>query len=188
MKKRWKLLLLALVSLLVLAGWSQKKVELLSDKKLIDLSAAIGNCTLGADDMTPDEGTSERNPNGQGAAKPTPKPTPKPTAMPTPMISVTPKPTITPGATSPHAPTIHPKPTVSIKPRTLDISVRDEQVTYNYVLWPYLDILKERLQRDHDERTSFCLIDDYAEAHVYRRMLEILNELEAEIGLRYTIK
>ena len=180
MKKRGKLLLLALVSVLVLAGWSQKKVELLSDKKLIDLSAAIGKCTLGADDMTPDEGTSTQNPNGQGTAKPT--------AAPTPRITVTPKPTVTPGASSTHAPTIHPKPTVSIKPRTLDISVRDEQVTYNYVSWPDLDLLKERLQKDHDERTSFRLIDDYAEAHVYRDMLKLLNELEAEIGLRYVIE
>jgi hypothetical protein len=61
-------------------------------------------------------------------------------------------------------------------------------VTYNYVPWPKLDILAEQLRRDHNEWTTFRLIDDFAEAHVYRQMLEILNELEAEIGLSYTTK
>lgn len=180
MKKRWKLLLLVFVSLLVLAGWGQKKVELLSDKKLIDLSAAIGKCALGGDSMTPDDGSSTQNPDGQD--------TPNPSVVPSPTTSATPKPSVTPGPASTHGPTIQPKPTVDIKPRTRDISVRDEQVTYNYKSWPDLDILKAQLQNDHNERTSFRLVDDYAEAHVYRRMLEILNELEAEIGLRYTIE
>ena len=74
MKKRGKLFLLLAVSLLVLAGWGQKKVELLSDKKLIDLSAAIGNCTLGADEMTPSDGTGPQNPSGPGEAMPSAAP------------------------------------------------------------------------------------------------------------------
>ena len=62
MKRKGKLLLLLTVSLLVLAGWGQKKVELLNDKKLIDLNAALEKCILGADDLTPDEGNNNQNP------------------------------------------------------------------------------------------------------------------------------
>ena len=170
MKKTKKRLLLLTVSLLVLAGWSQKKVELLSDKKLIDLSAAIGKCTLGADDLMPEEGDNTQDGSTSTDAS-------------GPVMSVTPKPTakITP---APY-PTNGPKPSLPEKPRTLDIRIRDMQVTYHPVPWPDLEILKMQLQKDHDERTTFRLVDDFAEAHVYRQMLEILNELEAEIGLRY---
>lgn len=176
MKRKGKLLLLLALVLLVLAGWGQKKVELLSDKKLIDLSAAIGNCMLGAEELTPDEG----------------KDTPNPSATPVPMTSVTPKPTVTPRPTSTPtsmpAPTIHPKPTLPPKPKTYAVSVRDQVVAYKNTEWTDLDSFTEQLQKDCNEWTTFRLIDDYAEAHVYRKLLKILNELEAEIGLRYTIE
>ena len=168
MKRKRVLFLLAIDVLLVLAGWGQKKVELLSDKKLIDLSAAIGNCKLGADDMVQDIG----------------KETPNPSATPVPMTSVTPKPTAKP---TPKV-TVTPAPTRVPLPRTMDIRVRDQKVSYNYVEWPDLAILKEQIQKDFDERTTFRLVDDYAEAHTFRRMLGILSDLEAEIGLKYTIE
>lgn len=168
MKRKRVLFLLAIAVLLVLTGWGQKKVELLSDKKLIDLSAAIGNCKLGADDMVQDIG----------------KETPNPSATPVPMTSVTPKPTAKP---TPQV-TVTPKPDLPAKPRIQEIRVRDEQITYNYVPWPDLDILAAQLRRDHDERTTFRLVDDYAEAHTFRRMLGILSDLEAEIGLKYTVE
>ena len=170
MKKRGTVFLLLMVSLLVLAGWGQKKVELLSDKKLIDLSAAIGNCTLGAEELIPEDG----------------KDTPNPSATPVPMTSVTPKPTAAPTLTSMPAPTIHPKPTLPPKPRTRDISVRDQIVTYKAVSWPDLDVFMEQLRQDQDEWTTFHLVDDYAEAHVYRRIKKMLEELKTELGLKYT--
>ena len=170
MKKRGTVFLLLMVSLLVLAGWGQKKVELLSDKKLIDLSAAIGNCTLGAEELIPEDG----------------KDTPNPSATPVPMTSVTPKPTAAPTLTSMPAPTIHPKPTLPPKPRTRDISVRDQIVTYKAVSWPDLDAFMEQLRQDQDEWTTFHLVDDYAEAHVYRRIKKMLEELKTELGLKYT--
>jgi len=177
MKRRGKLFLLLTVSLLVLAGWGQKKVELLSDKKLIDLSAAIGNCMLGAEELVPPE---------EG------KDTPNPSVTPVPMTSVTPKPTVTPiptsTPTSMPAPTIHPKPTLPPKPKTYAVSVRDQVVAYKNTEWTDLDSFTEQLQKDCNEWTTFRLIDDYAEAHVYRKLLKILNELETEIGLRYTIE
>lgn len=170
MKKIGKLLLFLAVSLLVLAGWGQKKIELLNDKKLIDLNAAIGKCTLGAEDLIPDEGDSTQDVDN-------------PATAPNPEISVTPK--LTPSLSPTPKPTTQPKPTLPPQPRTLDISIRDQQITYNHVPWADLEILKAQLQKDHNEWTTFRLVDDFAEAHVYRQMLEILNELEAEIGLRY---
>jgi len=170
MKKRGTVFLLLMVSLLVLAGWGQKKVELLSDKKLIDLSVAIGNCTLGAEELIPEDG----------------KATPNPSATPVPMTSVTPRPTAAPTLTSMPAPTIHPKPTLPPKPRTRDISVRDQIVTYKAVSWPDLDVFMEQLRQDQDEWTTFHLVDDYAEAHVYRRIKKMLEELKTELGLKYT--
>ena len=167
MKRKRKLLLLVAVSLLVLAGWGQKKVELLNDKKLIDLSAAIGKCLIGAEELTKDEGDNTKDPEN---------PTVTPAANPSP--TVTPK--VTPKITVTSAPTRVPL------PRTIEIRIRDQKVIYNYVEWPALAILTEQLQKDHDERTTFRLIDDYAEAHVFRQMLGILEELENEIGLNFT--
>ena len=167
MKRKGKLFFLA-VGLLLFAGWGQKKVELLNDKKLIDLNAAIGTCTLGAEDLIPDEGDNTQDTNTPATA---------------PVMSITPNPT--PRITPTPRPTSQPKPSLPAKPRTLDISIRDVQVTYHHVPWPDLEILKAQLQKDHDEWTTFRLVDDFAEAHVYRQMLEILNELEGEIGLRY---
>lgn len=163
MKKRGKLFLLLAGCILTLVGWGQKKVELLSDKKLIDLSAAIGKCALGADEISQQEGTSTQNPSGQGTAKPTVKPTLKPTVKPT----VTPKPSPTPS------------------PRTIVISVRDCKITYDSQAWEDIDTLKERISKDHGSIISFQLVDDYAETHVFRRIMAILEELEAEIGIRY---
>lgn len=170
MKRKRKLLLLVSFSLLVLAGWGQKKVELLSDKKLIDLNAAIGKCLLGAEDLIQDDGSEIMNP----------------TTTPGPVGSVTPKPTVTPRVTPTPRVTATPAPTRVPLPRTIDIRIRDQKIIYNYVEWPDIEILKEQIQKDHDERTTFRLIDDYAEAHVYRQMMDVLEELETELGLNYT--
>ena len=167
MRKRRKLILLALVSLLVLAGWGQKKVELLSDKKLIDLSAAIGRCTLGADDMTPDDGTSTQNPSGQTGATPTAAPTP----------STTPRPTA--------KPTSSPQPTVRPAAKTIIISVRDEEILYDLRSVDDMETLEKRITIEHADNVSFKLVDNYAEAHVFRRVMALLEELEAELGIRY---
>ncbi len=167
MKKRRKLILLALVSLLVLAGWGQKKVELLSDKKLIDLSAAIGNCTLGADDMTPDDGTSTQNPEGQEGAAPTATPTP----------GITPRPTA--------KPTTSLQPTVKPADRTIIISVRDEEILYDLRSVDDMEMLEKRITIEHTDHVTFKLVDNYAEAHVFRSVMKLLEKLEAELGVRY---
>lgn len=168
MKRKYKWLLLVFLSLLVLVGWGKKNVELLSSKKLIDLDAAIQICMPGAD--------SSEQENGDKTEKPmTSTVTPKPTAKPT----STPKPTATP------RPTATPKPTEAPKPRAIVISVRDRQVTYASTGLEDLDILKERILQDNDALVTFRLVDDFAEAHVYRKIIGVLEELEAEAGIRY---
>jgi len=170
MKRRGKLFLLLTVSLLVLAGWGQKKVELLSDKKLIDLSAAIGNCTLGADDMTPDDGTSTKNPNGQAGVTPTAAPTPTRSPRPTAQPTRSPQPIIVPNA------------------KTIIISIRDEAIFYDLRIVDDMESLEKRITIENADHISFKLVDNYAEAHVFRRVMALLEELEAEIGIRYIIE
>ncbi len=161
------------VSLLVLAGWGKKNVELLNDKKLIDLSAALGNCILGAEDLLPEEDKA----NNQA----TPAASPRPTA--TPKATVTPKATATPRPTP--VPTRKPRPTQSPQPEIFYISIRDQEITYHYEPCSDLDTLRTQITRDHGELVSFRLIDNYAEAHVYRKVMGLLEELKNEIGLRY---
>lgn len=171
MKRKGKLLLLLAVSLLVLAGWGQKKVELLSDKKLIDLSAAIGNCMLGAEELVPpDKG----------------KETPNLSATPIPMTSVTPKPTVTPRPTA--QPTRSPQPIIVPNAKTIIISIRNEAISYDLRVVNDMETLEKRITIENADHISFKLVDNYAEAHVFRRVLTLLEELEAEIGLRYTIE
>lgn len=166
MKKRRKWFLLLAVSLPVLAGWGQKKVELLSDKKLIDLSAAIGNCTLGAEDLTPDEEDSTQQSD-------------MPTATPGPAPSVTPKASPTPGPTGSTQPIIVPN------ARTIIISIRDEVILYDLRPVDDMEMLEKRITLENADHVSFQLVDNYAEAHVFRRVMALLEELEAEIGIRY---
>lgn len=160
MKRKLKLLAVLLFSLLFLVGFGKKSVELLSDKKLIDLNAAIQICLPGADSSEKENGENTRNP-----------------ALPT----VTPEPDVKPTAT----PRPTPKPTSKPKPRAVVISIRDCTVTCGSVEWDDFEALKERIAREANSNVTFHLVDDYAEAHVYRKVLSILEELDAELGISY---
>ncbi len=162
MKRKCRLLMFLLLSLLVLAGWGKKTVELLNSKKLIDLNAAIEISLSGADSL-------EQEDTGTPQISATPVQTPVPTAEPvteptnTPMPSATEKP----------------------KPRAVVINVRGCEVTCDSTQWEDMDALKERIAREADSNVIFRLVDDFAEAHVYRQIIAILEELEAEQGLSY---
>lgn len=162
MKRKCKLLLPVLLSVLLLAGWGKKTVELLNSKKLIDLNAAIEFCMPGAEALTPEDGEKTENPAEVTV-------TPSPAATPT----VTPRPTVTP------------KPTMDSKPRAVTISVRGCVVTCDSKQWDDLEALRERIVREANSNVTFRLIDDFAEAHVYRQLIAMLEELEAELGLSY---
>lgn len=163
MKRKFKFLAVLFFSLLFLFGFGKKSVELLSDKKLIDLNAAIQICMPGADASDKENGDKTQN-----TVRPTV--TPKPTAKPT----TTPRPTATP------------KPTTKPKPRSVIINVRGCNVTCGSQEWKDMDALKERIAGEANSNVTFRLVDDFAEAHVYRKVIAILEELDKELGINYT--
>jgi len=162
MKRKLKLLAVLVFSLLFLVGFGKKSVELLSDKKLIDLNAAIQICLPGADASEKEHGDETQTP-----------------VLPT----VTPQPTVKP-TTTPKA-TATPKPTTKPKPRAVTINVRGRIVTCGSTEWEDFDALKERIAREANSSVTFHLVDDFAEAHVYRKIVAILEELDAELGISY---
>ncbi len=156
MKRKYKLLLFMVVSLLCLVGWGKKQVELLNDKKLIDLNLALQNCSLGANSDSK-ENTSD---NDEKVEEIVPEITPTPTD----------------------------KIVIEQKEKTIVISIRGRTVTYDSVEWNDIDKLKDKIKKDNGEYISFQLVDDFAEAHIYKCVRDILLELELEIGLKYTKK
>ena len=148
MKRKSIAVLLVFLSIMLLAGWGKKQVELLNDKKLIDLSKAIENC-IGADsskpsdnsgaDAAPEDGTQSNE--GDTAGK-----------------------------------------------KEIVISVRNKTVTYDNTEWKKLETLETKIRQDFKTNIVFKLVDDYAEAHVYRYIMKVLSELEVEIGITYTME
>ena len=147
MKRKNAIRIVALFSLLLFIGWGKKNVELLNDKKLIDLSKAIENCMPGAELPTKPEGTERVPDSGEEVST---------------------------GSLT--------------EERDIIISVRAKKVTYDLSEWKNLQTLKEQIRQDYRETVTFILVDDFAEAHVYKVILKILSELETEIGLTYTRK
>ncbi len=152
MKRKYKLLLFMVVSLLCLVGWGKKQVELLNDKKLIDLNLALQNCSLGADSK---ENTSDNDEKVEEIV-------PEITEIPDDKI------------------------VIEKKEKTIVISVRGRDITYDFAKWNDIDKLKDKMKQDNGELVSFQLVDDFAESHIYKRVMTILSELELEIGLKYT--
>lgn len=148
MKRRGIAVLFVLLSVMLLAGWGKKQVELLDDKKLIDLSKAIENCK-GGDLLKPSD-----NPDG----------------------------VVEPGEDS----LSDSGDTVSEK--EIVISVRNKTVTYDTVEWKNIKNLEMKIRQDFKEKVVFKLVDNYAEAHVYRYIMKVLADLEAEIGITYSIE
>lgn len=151
MKRKIRMLLLVTLSLLFLVGFGKKTVELLSDKKLIDLNAAISICLPGADSLEKDDGNTQ---TGQ-----TPVPTAAPTKTPSDPAEIT---------------------------KEITISLRDDVVTYGSGERINMAKLEMRIRQDNREYVLFRLVDDFAEAHAYRKVLEILEKLEEAIGVRFT--
>lgn len=153
MKKKYTILLLTIFSFMFLVGWGKKSVELLNDKKLIDLNIAIERCIPGADAPDDNDISNEENENNNDVS-----------------TKVIPD----------------DKEDIEEKDRTLVISVRNRTITYANVEYINMDKLKERIRQDNGERVTFKLVDDFAEAHVYKEVMSILAELEAEFGLKYS--
>ncbi len=154
MKKKYWAALMLLCSLVFLVGWGKKKVELLNDKKLIDLNAAIERCIPGAN--APERPENEASASDDSLEETLAQ------AVPAEAHSV------------------------EETERIVIIKVRDQTVTYDAETYTDLSKLEARIRQDNGEHVSFRLVDDFAEAHVYKEVLSILGDLEAEIGLNCT--
>ena len=156
---KYRILSFILISLVFLVGWGKKNVELLNDKKLIDLNVAIENCIPGAD--ASEESTDVTNVENVETEEHTEE-------------------AIFEEETTD-------KITIENTERIMVISVRNRDIFYNSVEYTNMDKLKEKMVQDNGKNVTFKLVDDFAEAHVYKEMISILAELKTEVGLKYTI-
>ena len=97
-----------------------------------------------------------------------------------------------PGADIPHSqPDVpDPPPDVPDPPqnRVIVISIRGTTITYNGSVFKGNVTFEQLLRRDNGENVRFELVDDFAEAHVYKGILKILKKLHEEIGLEYSCR
>lgn len=73
-----------------------------------------------------------------------------------------------------------------IKAKTLVITIRDTQIKYGKTVVSDASRLKELLVEDIQKGDSVRLVDDYAEAHVYRDVLGLLEEMSGNEGFTYS--
>lgn len=73
-----------------------------------------------------------------------------------------------------------------VKTQVLVITIRDTQIKYGRTVVADASKLKELLVNDIKTGDSVRLVDDYAEAHVYRDVLGLLDELSGNIGFTYS--
>ena len=93
-----------------------------------------------------------------------------------------------PGADIPHPDVPDPQPDVPDphQNRVIVISIRGTTITYNGSVFKGNVTFEQLLRRDNGENVRFELVDDFAEAHVYKGILKILKKLHEEIGLEYS--
>ncbi len=87
---------------------------------------------------------------------------------------------------NPDAPVSTQAPTDPDEERTIIISVRDRVIIYDAGEEVPLNKLEARIRQDYGKKVTFLLVEDYAEAHVYRQIQAILSKLNHEMGLEYT--
>ncbi len=159
MKKKYTILLFVIFSLMLLVGWGKKNVELLNDKKLIDLDAAIGICIPGADaaqasdNIVNQSDIEKEEHNGEDA---------------TAEIA------------------LDDKESIDEERQVRVINIRDRKIVYETVEYTDIDKLKNKIKQDNGKNVTFKLVDDFAEAHIYKEVMSMLSELEQEIGLKYS--
>ncbi|MBQ5989149.1 MAG: hypothetical protein IJL67_06610 [Oscillospiraceae bacterium] len=64
--------------------------------------------------------------------------------------------------------------------KILVVTIRDEQITYNQKSVSGVEELAKKVSMDLKEGMKISLVDDYAEAHVYRDVLKALKEIRSE--------
>lgn len=160
MMKKYTILLFVIFSAMFLTGlgFTKKRVELLNDKKLIDLDAAIGICIPGADaaqasDNVVNQSDAENEEHNEE------------------------------NMTAEIA--LDDKERIDEEKQVRVIKIRAREIVYETVETD-IDELKNKIKQDNGKNVTFKLVDDFAEAHVYKEVKSMLSELEQEIGLKYS--
>ena len=157
MKKRIHVLPAALILMLMLVGWGGKEVKLLDSGRLIDLDKAIGLAKPGG--MSGD--TEEASGPSEDAED----------------------------EKEQEGENDGTDPATDVLAKNIDIRIRGERIFYTCGDTDSENIadnkLKDRLRSDYVQDAQVTLTDDFAEAHVYRKALGILEELKTDIGLSY---
>lgn len=73
-----------------------------------------------------------------------------------------------------------------VKAKTYVISIRDTRIKFGGEVIADASVLKERLAKNFSSGDSVRLVDDFAEAHVYREVLGVLDELSQSEGFTYS--
>ena len=77
----------------------------------------------------------------------------------------------------------------NIRPKEIIIHVIGENITYtrgnNSLVNVTIIQLQSKLRSDYSPDVQVILRDDYAEAHVYRRVRDVLTEMKNEMGLSF---
>ena len=162
MKKRIHILLFVLIAMFVLIGWGRKEVKLLdgNKKKLIDLKKAIELAKPGgsAGDLKEEsEAASESNTVEDDEA--------------------------------PESESNAVHDSIDDVAKDIVIIIRDENISYscgndNRDSIPDTQ-LESRIRLDFASGAQVTLLDNFAEAHVYRNVRGILEKLKNDIGLTY---
>ena len=98
-----------------------------------------------------------------------------------PIEMLTPVPTVTPTPTPTATPTPTPKPTVQAPP---EIKIRDTQISLDGTTVKDAKALRSELEKRFKDGGTAVLTDDWAEAHVYRDVMLILDELGIDYAVR----
>ena len=146
-KKKIVTLFMLFSTVLVLGGWGKKKIELMTNDKLIDLEKAIVMAPLGSTEKKP---KSDDTKNKEAKTK---------------------KAQSTQAARS-----------VTIK--TVKIQIRGTKITIDGAECAE-DDLEKQIRSKCTSSDKVKLLDNYAEAHVYHEVDNILSELSESIGFEY---
>ena len=159
MKKKKALLLLVVFSLLFV-GWSTKPVELLTSQKLIDLQLTIKDAPPGYQGNPGTDNTGDSNIESDE--------------------------TDSDDTTTQSNTQIITTSEYSVK--ITDMSVVFENVTYDVDIEEDIEKLKSAILSKNNYSARFVIVDAYAEAHTYRKVLELFQQLSESEHVFYSEK
>ena len=158
MKQKYLVMFIMICSLVLLAGWGKKEVKLLNDDTE---NNKLINLDKAIKESIPGVNSAEESETSDST-------------------SVASDEKVLSGAAS------NDENSLEDKERIIVITVREKTITYDTEEYTDLNKLKAKIIQDNGEQVSFRLVDDFAESHIYKEVLSILSNLEAEIGLNYT--